>query len=315
MPPPPITGFLQVDVDGLWAVRACYGRPEDDSYQSDPCWAEGLPRLRDTFGAIGVPASFFLVGRDLEHPEKAAMATLLHRQGYELGNHSFSHRLGMTLQPYGLILEELQKTDRLIRSTGADPVGFRAPGYDVDARVLRVVRRLRYLYDASILPTYLGPAFRVVDAYLARRWDPKKRQFGRFAYGRAPRRPYFPRRHAIRKPGRSFAETNLLEIPVGITPRWHLPLTATSLFGKSRRDLRALFSGIANRRRPTLLLLHAIDGVDCSRPIVFGNRRPALGGFALSASDKQKYLMRIVEEFARAFHVVRADEYARERCR
>lgn len=304
------TGFLQVDVDGLWAVRACYGRDENDTYESDPCWTEGVPRLTNVFRAAGAEASFFLVGRDLELPSKMEAATALHRSGYELANHSYQHRLGLTRAPLGFVFDDLRQTDRLLRQTGAEPCGFRSPGYDVDARVLRVLRRMGYAYDASMLPTYLGPAMRLADAWLAGRWDQNKRQFGRFAYGRAPRRPYFPRVHAIRKEAPHGANTGLLEIPVGVTPFRRLPLTATSLFPLSRGATRRLFERLAARRRPTLLLLHAIDGVDCTDPIVFDTKRPSLAGFRLSGESKERRLRRIVEEFCRAFAVERADRFA-----
>lgn len=304
------TGFLQVDVDGLWAVRACYGKPENDTFRCDPCWEEGLPRLDATFNRSGVPAAFFIVGRDLEVPAKRLIARGMVERGVELGNHSYTHRIGLSLRPYGEILEELRGADEALRSVGARPVGFRAPGYDVDARVLRAVRQLRYRYDASVLPTYLSPLLRLADAWLSRGWNPAKRQFGRVAYGRAPRRPYFPLPWKVRKEAKSLQRGSILELPVGTTPRLHLPLTAASLFPLGRSRLRQLFQQLAERGRPTLLLLHAIDGVDCSQPIVFDGRRPTMGGFAMAGRDKEQRLRRIVEEFARAFDVVRADEYA-----
>lgn len=304
-------GFLQVDVDGLWAVRRCYGRPERDTFVRDPCWNEGLPRLTETFQRAGTPASFFIVGRDLLLRGKREQAAELFRQDFELGNHSWSHTLGLTLRPFGFLLREIRRTDRALRALGARPFGFRAPGYDVDARVLRAARQCGYLYDASVLPTMLGPAMRLADAWMARRWDPEKRQFGRMAYARAPRKPYFPLRHKLRKPAHGFADSGILEIPVGTTPVLRLPMTAATLFSRDRRALGSLFERMASRGRPVLLLLHAIDGVDCRRPIVFDNRRSALGGFNLSGEEKERRLRMIVEEFARHFAVERADHFAR----
>ena len=303
-------GFVQVDVDGLWAVRACYGKAEKNTYADDPCWQEGVPLLTGLFERLGIPAALFLVGRDLELPAKAAAAGMLARAGFELGNHSYSHRLGLTLEPSGVIFDEIRSTDLLLRRVGANPVGFRAPGYDVDARVARAVRRAGYLYDASMLPTYLSPLLRLADAWLSRKWDPNKRQFGRFSYGRAPRSPYFPRVHAIRKPAPDFASGRLVEIPVGTTPFWRLPLTAATFFRMSDREVRDLFARLARKGRPTMLLLHAIDGTDCRAPIVFDDRRPKLGGFALSSRAKEARLRRILEAFATTFRVERADEFA-----
>lgn len=304
-------GFLQVDVDGLWALRNCYGVAEEDTFTADPCWSEGVPALASLFSSLGVPASFFLVGRDLLLGSKRTAAGHLLRSGHELANHSFSHRIGMTALPMGRILREIRRTDALLRRLGADPAGFRAPGYDFDSRIFRAVRRVGYLYDASLLPTPWGPGLRLADAWLARRVEPGRRQFGRFVYGRAPRRPYFPIRYRIRKPSNAPVRGDLLEIPVGVTPRLRLPLTAATLLALSPERLGALFSRLAGAGQPVLLLLHAIDGTDCRRPIIFPNRRPAVGGFRLSGEEKERRLRRIVEEFARRFHVERAVDFAR----
>lgn len=309
MAPPP--GFLQVDVDGLWAVRACYGKPEIDSYTNDPCWTEGIDRIDNALRAASVPASFFIVGRDLELDSKRRIARKLLHRGHELANHSHSHRLGLTLETSRRIHDEIRSTDRLLRSIGAEPVGFRSPGYDIDTRILRALLRCSYLYDASILPTYLSPLLRLADAWLARRWDPNKRQFGRFSHGRAPRTPYFPRLYKVRKRAFDSEERRLLELPVGTTPTLHLPLTGAVLLRMDNRRIKDLFARLAERGRPVLLLLHAIDGVDCMQPIIFDNRRPRLGGFAMSGAQKEKHLASIVSEFARHFAIERADHYAR----
>ncbi|MCC5874879.1 MAG: polysaccharide deacetylase family protein [Candidatus Sumerlaeia bacterium] len=304
-------GFLQVDVDGLWAVRACYGRHEGTSFQTDPCWEEGIPRLLEIFNDSSVPASFFIVGRDLELKTKRHIARQLLQDGHELANHSYTHLIGLTARPLGVIHREIRKTDRALRKIGATPVGFRSPGYDIDGRVLRAVRQIGYLYDASILPTPWVPLLRVADAWLARKLPEGKRQFGRWVYARAPRQPYFPLRYRIRKPAKDPLEQRLVEIPVGVTPGLRLPLTASALLGCSRQQLRQLFERLARKDRLVLLLLHAIDGTDCSKPIVFDNRRPRLAGFHLDGEEKEKRLRRIVEEFARAFEIVRADDHAR----
>lgn len=310
---PPI--FLQVDVDGLWAVRECYGREENGTFENDPVWSEGVPVLSRLFLEMGIPAGFFIVGRDLELESKRDAAAALWREGFEAGNHSWSHTIGLTGTAAGNMLEEIRRTDAALRETGADPAGFRSPGYDVDARLLHAVRRAGYLYDASVLPTRLAPVLRLAGQWIARRRLENDRQFGRVSYGRAPRRPYFPRVHAIRKPARTFDEARLLEIPVGTTPVLRLPLTASALLPMSRVRLGSLFERLSARRHPVLLLLHGIDGVDCRQRIVMDTHRPRAGGFSLSSKQKRAALRRILTEALRYFQPQLAADYARERCR
>ncbi len=45
-------------------------------------------------------------------------------------------------------------------ATGQRPVGFRGPGYSWSPTLLEVLVDRGYLYDASTLPTYLGPLAR-----------------------------------------------------------------------------------------------------------------------------------------------------------
>lgn len=308
---PPL--FVQVDVDGLWAVRAVYGRPQRETFDEDPVWEEGVPALRRLFESLGIPAAFFIVGRDLDHPAKAAAASALWRAGFEAGNHSDSHLIGLTRQPVGRMVKEIRACDAKLRAGGAAPVGFRAPGYDLDARLLLAVRRCGYLYDASLLPTYAAPALRLATRILAGRWDTPSRQFGRINHGRAPRSPYFPDSHRFRKKRASFAEARLMEIPVGVRGMLRLPFSGGFLLEAGAGELRRAYAAAA--RRPLLLLLHGIDAVDCRRPIVFDNRRPRLGGFNLSQAEKLDRLRAGLEAALRHFTPMKAEDFVRERCR
>jgi len=52
----------------------------------DPRWT---PRIAATLRRLGVPATFFVVGSEVaRHPD---VVRSLHRQGFELGNHTFTH--------------------------------------------------------------------------------------------------------------------------------------------------------------------------------------------------------------------------------
>ncbi len=306
------TGLLQVDVDGLWAVRRCYGVSEKDTFKNDPCWTEGVIGLKDLFLQAGLPASFFIVGRDLTLDTKRREARKLIYHKFELANHSWSHHIGLTGKPYGYILNEIRKAHQKIETLGYAPVGFRSPGYDIDARILRAVRQVGYRYDASILPTYWGPAFRLIDGWMSRSYDLKKRQFGRVSYARAPRQPYFPRKHKIRKPADFFEDAGILEIPVGVIPHIRLPLTGAVLLSRDRNSLRNLFQKMARRNRPVTILFHAIDAVDCRNPVVFDNRTSSLGGFNLSAKRKLKKIKQIIEEFSAAFDVKLTRDFAED---
>jgi len=305
------TAFIQVDVDGLWAVRRCYGVREGDTFADDPCWSEGVAGLLDLFREAAVPASFFLVGRDMLVREKRALARRIASRGHEIGNHSLRHRIGLTQEGFGEILTDLRRTDRILRRAGLPgPVGFRSPGYDVDSRVLRALRRLGYRYDASLLPTPLVPALRLADAWLARKWQPGKRQFGRVSYAVAPRGPYFPNPYRLRKRANSLARAGLIEIPVGTVTGLGLPLTGSAIFALGPDRVIVELERQRASRVPVLLLLHAIDMVDCTAPIVFGNRTPGVGGFDLSQAEKRAMIRPVLDYLVESRRVVLARDWA-----
>lgn len=301
--------IIQVDVDGLWAVRQCYSRPEKNTFIDDPVWTEGISGISEIFTSTGIPAAFFIVGRDLELTSKQEAAAALWYAGFEPGNHSYSHTIGMTAMPVGQMVDEIRRTDLAIRATGGSPVGFRAPGYDVDARVLMAVRRCGYRYDASVLPTRWSPALRMISRAIALRWNTPPRQFGRMPLAEAPRVPYLPDPHRMRRAAKDFETARLMEFPVGLTPRLGLPLTGSSLLQASRASVRRTLESVALGGRPTLLLFHGIDGVDCRAPIVFDSYRPSIGGFSMPAAKKLKQLRMIMEEAARFFTPTTAPEY------
>ena len=85
----------------------------------------GTQAILDTLRGRGVPATFFLIGREIAaHP---GLAHDIAAAGHEIGNHSFSHdpRIGVT--PAG-VADEGEATDALIRTTGyPGEILFRPP--------------------------------------------------------------------------------------------------------------------------------------------------------------------------------------------
>ena len=78
-----------------------------------------------------------------------------------MGNHSFHHEQWIQMAPRERVDRELREAGEAIaRATGREPRGYRAPGFAWSEAQLDVLERAGYLYDASTLPTYLGPLAR-----------------------------------------------------------------------------------------------------------------------------------------------------------
>ena len=85
----------------------------------------GTQQVLDLLEAEGVPATFFLVGRDLEkHP---GLGRRIAEAGHEIGNHTHTHQRMIGVLP-GTVAKEVEDTDARIRGTGyAGPIHFRPP--------------------------------------------------------------------------------------------------------------------------------------------------------------------------------------------
>jgi len=325
--PPP--AFVTVDVDGLWALRKCYGQPRADTFERDPVWDEGVPWLLDTFDALGVRATFFLVAHDLEVESKRERAEDILRRGHEIGNHSLVHRLGMSALPMGELMEDLLAAQQMFEEAlGVCPRGFRSPGYDLDARLLRAVRRAGFLYDSSLLPTWWGPLFRLADWWVARRINLHKRQFGRFRYGWAPLGPFRPPRFALRpRPGENTGDegeggspvakpTEFWELPISVTPRLRFPVGAGYVLMAGKRYFPNALDKFHKRHIPVNFLIHGADVTDLRSKDnrVFPGRmlQPAAAGFRLPAETKRRRLTRALRVLTGRFRPQRMDQWVRE---
>ncbi len=85
----------------------------------------GTQAILDTLRGRQVPATFFLIGRDIAaHPD---LARDIAAAGHEIGNHSFSHERMIGVTP-AWVADEVEATDALIRTSGyTGEILFRPP--------------------------------------------------------------------------------------------------------------------------------------------------------------------------------------------
>ena len=242
--------LLSVDLDNLGCYHAIHGLPPPSPAQQRVVLERCLPRLLELLDAVGARATFFVVGRDLERDLAAGGrgAALLRQAlaaGHELANHSYSHRYDLSLQTGSEIYADLRRCDRLLRGLGAAPLGFRAPGYVHDRRLLDQVAALGYRYDASALPSppyYLGKLGALGWMRLRGQRSQALAQGWRSFAGRD--RPHFR------------GDVGLWEVPISVLPRSRLPMVGTFVLGSEA--LLAAAAGLDFLH----LELHALDLAD-----------------------------------------------------
>jgi peptidoglycan/xylan/chitin deacetylase (PgdA/CDA1 family) len=126
-------------------------------------------QLLDALAELGVPATFFVVGRDVD--ANPGVVARIARDGHELGNHTYRHRY-LPLARSRSVEHELRATDRaIVRAAGVTPQVARPPWGGRSPRNVRVFRRLRkrlVLWDVNSFDWKGKPAGEVVRRVLER---------------------------------------------------------------------------------------------------------------------------------------------------
>ena len=228
---------LSLDLDDKWAYLKTHG---DERWQSLPSYLNVVtPRIRDVLQRHRLTATFFGVGPDAALASHRGILASIADAGHEIANHSFHHEVWFHLHSEERIAEEIALAEEHIeRATGRRPVGFRGPGYGVSQAVLRVLARRGYRYDASTLPTFIGPVARAYLLFASRLTSEERAHraalFGGVRDVLRPIRPYYW----------DLGGERLLEIPVSTMPLLRLPFHfnyVLYLAGKSRRLAQSYF--------------------------------------------------------------------------
>jgi peptidoglycan/xylan/chitin deacetylase (PgdA/CDA1 family) len=259
-----------VDLDPLYCYQSIHGLtppvalPPDGP--PDPIYSHALPRLLDLFKAEGVRATFFVITQDLSHPAHRDALRRALAEGHELGSHTHHHPYNLPSLPEDAMrLEVADAHAALTALIGAPPVGFRAPGYNIDARTLALLEALGYRYDTSVFPCppyYTAKAS--VMGLLRLLGRPSGSALVDWRTQFAPLTPYRPDRAAAWRAAPSAAEASrLVELPVCVLPGARLPLIGTSLIMLGPRLSAGAMRLAARTHALGLSLeLHGIDAID-----------------------------------------------------
>lgn len=208
---------LSLDLDNEWAYLKTHGDPAWESYPS--YLSAVVPRILHVLARRKLLITVFVVGQDaaLEYNHEALAQ--IASAGHEIGNHSLRHDPWLHLFSEQDLEQELAEAERYIQAaTGQKPIGFRGPGYSQSSTMLRVLARRGYAYDASSLPSFIGPIARAyyfaTGQFDAEQRERLNRLFGSWKDGLQPLKPYRWRLNG----------TSLLEMPVTTFPVIRVPI-------------------------------------------------------------------------------------------
>jgi peptidoglycan/xylan/chitin deacetylase (PgdA/CDA1 family) len=298
---------LSLDLDNQWSYMKTHG---DRGWESFPSYLDlVVPRFLEVLAARGLRITVFVVGQDAVLEKNRSALSQLAAAGHEIANHSFHHEPWLHLYSEARLEDELTRAEDAIEgATGSRPTGFRGPGFSLSETTLRVLARRGYCYDASTLPTFLGPLARAYYFMTARltpeEREERRRLFGGLAEGLRPVRPYRWR----------LDSATLLEIPVTTLPFLRIPIHLSYVLYAATRSpamARAYFASAMRVCRWTgvapSILLHPLDflgGDDVNELSFF----PAMG---MPGRRKTEIVSELLEEFARRFCVLPMGEHAR----
>lgn len=299
---------VSLDADNLWSYLKTHGDP---AWEQRPSYLPRfVPLALDALDEVGIAITFFLVGLDAAAPKNADAMRAITARGHEVGNHSYEHEPWLHRYSREEIEREIARTeDAIAAATGQRPAGFRGPGYSWSVDLLEVLADRGYLFDASTLPTYIGPLARAYYFWTA----------DLSAEERATRRALFGSVRDGLRPVRAYdwalpSGRRLLEIPVTTMPGLKAPFHLSYLLYLARVSeplmMAYLRSALALCRitgtEPSFLL-HPLD-------LLGGDEAPELAffpGMDLPTARKRRLFVRVLGELGRHFRLVPMSAHAR----
>jgi hypothetical protein len=274
-----------VDVDPVDLHLLGYGyrdlSPDALVYQ------QAIPRLLGIFERTGIRATFFIVGRDAAVNAGAIAAVAA--AGHEIASHSYTHPMAFGRLPDARMQAELRDSKPALEAAGGGRViGFRAPNFDVDQRIVGALLDAGYLYDASAYPTPLLLPVRTLLALKSR--DPRAVFTLRawpFTFERAP----FTWQVGSRA---------IMEFPTTVTPFLRLPFYHTMRYYLPDWRFVARLGWFASKGEALSYPLHAVDALGLAEDQV----NPKLAnhpGMNWPLKRKLDMLEETLEEIAKRF--------------
>ena len=292
------TASVSLDLDNLWAYLKTHGDP---AWESRPSFLPtAVPRLRSLFAEHGLVTTVFVVGADVEREDGAEAVATFAADGHEIANHSWGHEPWLHRYTPDQLDDELARTEEAITAAGAPrPTGFRGPGFSITPALVRALSRRGYVYDATTLPTWIGPLAKAYHYRGTPRAD-RGDLFGPVSDVRGPVHPYH------------WHGTGLVELPVTTMPLLRVPIHGSYLL-----QLHQISPRLSRTYLATALRLCRLRGVQPSlllHPTDVLDRTEAPGmdffpGMAVPGAAKADLLAHTLDALRTSFDVVGTGEH------
>ncbi len=297
---------ISLDLDNQWTYMKIHGDEGWDQYPS--YFNIFVPHILDVLDELNLKITFFIVGKDTESEDNNRYLRMITERGHEVGNHSYHHESWLQTYSYEKIEKEIREAEEAIEKvTGKRTTGFRGPGFSWSKDLLKVLESRGYKFDASTLPTYLGPLARM---YYFKKSDLSKEEkkarkelFGKFSEGFRKLKPY---KWNLGE-GKS-----ITEIPVTTMPVFKLPFHLSYLIylGNISMPLMRLYLKTAIgmckiTNTPISFLLHPLDliGGDQITQLAF------FPGMNVGSAKKVEIFKSVIKTLSKNYDIVNMSKH------
>lgn len=299
---------ISLDLDDQWSYMKVHG---DEGWETFPSYLEVvLPIVLDMLDKLDIKITFFIVGQDAAIEKNHKVLHSIVERGHEVGNHSFHHESWLKTYSKEKIEEEIITAEEAIfKATGQRTNSFRGPGFSWSSDLLEVLQKRHYIFDASILPTYISPLMRRYYFWKSKlskeEKESRKELFGSFKEGFYPLKPFTW----------NFENNKtLLEIPVTTMPVFKIPFHQSYLLyisGVSLRLMRmylrfAIFMCKITKTQPSYLL-HPLD-------LIGNDHVPSLAffpGMNIKSEQKLKIFEMAIKILKQNFELLPMSEFSK----
>lgn len=297
---------ISLDLDNQWSYMKIHG---DEGWEKYPSYFDiFIPHVLDMLDKLELKITFFIVGKDAEKEENRKYLRMITDRGHEVGNHSLNHESWLQSYSYEETEKEIIAAEEAIEcSAGMKPKGFRGPGFSWSVNVLKILQKRGYIFDASTLPTYLGPLARkyyFMKSNLSREEKKARKElFGKFSEGCRSLKPYYWDLGNGNK---------ILEIPVTTMPVFKIPFHLSYLLYLSNISMGLMVLYLKTAiglckltRTPLSFLLHPLD-------LVGGDQITQLAffpGMNIGSKRKTEVFKKVIGILKRNYHLVNMTEF------
>jgi len=257
-----LKGAITIDLDTLSVHLKGHGLKRKQYDFLD--FKLGMENLLKFFDEFGIKTTLFVIGKDLIPAQNTEAILKAVEKGHEIANHSMNHVQGFRLLNKQEKEKELQQAEKIIiEKTKIKPVGFRAPGWNINDEMVEILKKNDYLYDSSIFPSFLNIPLKVLHYLtMSSRPFPDRTTLGSLKYSLSSPFPHKVSKNSLSKKG----QQPLIEFPVSVTPIIRLPFFATFQLKTGLNLFKFSYQLMKTWQRPIIYEFHLFDFVDFDLP-------------------------------------------------